>query len=248
VQAVAILAAALCAAAAARFGYPFALAASLASIALAIAFAIALPPAKKALTVSDKGYLVHLRDGIAGAFNAPALRAIIVFGALCVAFGGALEEFWPIFGIKTGLNRPLIAVFVGGQNAVEAVSSLLAHRAEKWRKAAYYGVMALAGVLLTTAAVIFTPWAMLLLALYSGLLKMLDVVFEARMQAQVAPENRATIGSVKSFAAQIGVICLYLSFGPMAQFASYRGAFMACGVAAVVVGLAWLGGTRLRRE
>jgi len=45
-------------------------------------------------------------------------------------------------------------------------------------------------------------------------------------------------------AAQIGVILLYVSFGPMAQFTSYRGAFMACGVAAVAAGVAWLAGAR----
>jgi hypothetical protein len=240
VQAFAVLAAALCAAASARLGYSFALAASLAAIIAATAAALALPPARQALSVGDKGYLVHLRAGIADALSRPDLRAIIGFGALCVAFGAALEEFWPVFGVKTGLSRPLIAVFVGGQNAVEAAASLLAHRAERWRREAHYAVMVLAGGLLTTAAILFTPWAMLLLAAYSGLLKMLDVVFEARMQAGVGPENRATIGSVKSFCAQIGVIVLYVGFGPMAQFASYRIAFLACGVAALLVGLAWL--------
>ena len=240
VQAVAVLSASLCAAAGARYGYSFALGASLASIAVAIVAAVSLPPAKKALAVGDRGYVAHLRDGVVGALRQPVLRDIILFAAVCVAFGGALEEFWPIFGVKTGLTRPLIAVFVGGQNAVEALASVLAHRAVRWPRQLFYGLLVAAGLMLAAAAAFFTPWAMLLLALYSGMLKMLDVVFEGQMQAQAGPENRATIGSVKSFTGQIGVICLYLGLGPSAQLISYRGAFLGTGLTAAAIGLAWM--------
>ena len=239
-QAVAVLCASFCAAAVARFGYPLALAASLASIAAAMVFALSLPQPPRALAVHDRGYIAHLGRGLAEAARQPAVLGIIVFGALILALGGSLEEFWPIFGAKVGLARPLIAVFVGIQYGGEALASLAAHRLERLGRRWFYALLIVAGGLLTAAATIFTPAAMALLAVYSALLKLTDVVFEARLQHAVASENRATIGSVKGFAAQIGVAGLYLSFGPAAQLASYRVAFLGCGVVVMMVGAAYL--------
>jgi len=161
---------------------------------------------------------------------------IIVFGALIMALGGSLEEFWPIFGAKVGLARPLIAVFVGVQYGGEAMASLAAHRLAALGRRWFYALLIFAGGLLTLAAALFTPASMVLLGIYSALLKLTDVVFESRLQHAVASENRATIGSVKGFAAQFGVAGLYLSFGPAAQAASYRTAFLGCGVVVMVIG------------
>ena len=94
--------------------------------------------------------------------------------------------------------------------------------------------------LLLAAAGWFTPSAMLLLALYSGLMKLVAVVFEGRLQHAIASDRRATIGSVKSFLAQISTTVLYMGFGPVAQATSYRIAFMACGVTGLAIGLAYL--------
>ena len=247
VQAVAVLCASICAAAVARFGYPAALGASLASIAVATMFALSLPQPPPARQVHDRGYIAHLGAGLAEAVGQPAVLGIIVFGALILALGGALEEFWPIFGAKVGLSRPLIAVFVGVQNGGEALASLGAHRLAALGRRWFYGLLIVAGGLLTAAAALFNPAAMALLAVYSALLKLTDVVFEARLQHAVASSNRATIGSVKGFAGRIGVVGLYLSFGPLAQATSYRTAFMACGVVAMGIGGAYLAARTARR-
>jgi MFS family permease len=240
VQALGVLAASLCAAGAARYGYPAALAASLAAIALAALAALALPPAERALLAHGQSYLGQFRQGLMLTLGHKAVLHIVVFAALVVALGGALEEFWPIFGVKTGLSRPLVAIFVGGQYAVEAAASLLAHRAGRLRPPAFYGLFAVAGALLLAAGAVFRPPAMALLALYSGLLKVVDVVFEGRLQQAIPSNQRATIGSVRGFAAQIGISGLYMSFGPLAQATSYRVAFMACGGVGVAIGLAYL--------
>ena len=240
VQAMGTLAAALCAAAVARFGYPTVLAASLASIAAAALAALSLPPAERALLAHGRSYLGQVREGLALAFSHKAVLRIIVFAALVIALGGALEEFWPIFGVKIGLSRPVVALFVGGQYGLEAAASLLAHRAGRLPTRAFYALFALAGTALLAAGALFAPPAMALLALYSGLLKMVDVVFEGRLQQAIPSHQRATIGSVKGFAAQIGVTSLYLGFGPLAQATSYRVAFMACGGVGAAIGLAYL--------
>ncbi len=245
-QAVGVLCASFCAAAVARFGYPVALAGSLAAIAVAMGFAFSLPRAPRALAVQPRGYLSHLGRGLAEAGRQPAVLGIIVFGALIMALGGSLEEFWPIFGAKVGLARPLIAVFVGVQYGGEAMASLAAHRLAALGRRWFYALLIFAGGLLTLAAALFTPASMVLLGIYSALLKLTDVVFESRLQHAVASENRATIGSVKGFAAQFGVAGLYLSFGPAAQAASYRTAFLGCGVVVMVIGGGYLAAGAVR--
>ena len=226
-----MVSAALGAAALAHHGYGLELAASLAAIALAVIAALSLPRADKARMASEHDYLTHLRLGL-GLDSAARRRNFLVtkascrlFSAIVLALGGALEEFWPIFGIKVGLSRPIIALFVGVQSAVEMLASLLAHRVSRLATRRIYGLFTLVCSLLAAAAGLFSPPAMILLALYSGLLKMIDVVFEGRLQHAIPSDRRATIGSVKGFAGEIGVTVLYLAFGPLAQATSYRIAF-----------------------
>lgn len=247
VQSCAVLAAALGAAAAARLGYPALLMASLVSIGLSVAAAASLPAAPPATLVRRRSYLAHLRLGLGQSLRAPVVLNILVFSAIVLALGAALEEFWPIFGAKVGLARTIIAIFVGAQNAIEALVSLVAFRVASLSTRGFYALFALGAVLLLAAAGLFTPPAMLLLALYSGLMKLVAVVFEGRLQHAIASDSRATIGSVKSFFAQIGTTALYMTFGPVAQATSYRVAFMACGACGLAVGLAYLALPRWRR-
>ena len=148
-----------------------------------------------------------------------------------------------IWFLRDGKHRywtQSVALFVGAQNGVEALSAIVAHRLAGWSNAAFYFFFVMAGALLATAAGWFTPPAMALLALYSGLMKLIDVVFEGRLQQAIPSRNRATIGGVKGLASQIGVMSLYMSFGPLAQATSYRAAFVACGAATATIGLAYL--------
>lgn len=239
-QAVAVLAAAIGAALAAPYGYPVCIAAGLASTGAAMAAALNLPPAQRALLTHGHEYLSDLRRGLPIAIGQPAVLSILVFSALVLAFGAALEEFWPIFGAKVGLARPVIALFVGAQNAIEAMVSLVAWRVAFLDKGWFHALFALGGALLLSAAALFTPPAMALLALYSGLFKIIDIVFEGRLQQLIPSNHRATIGSVKSLIAQIGLTGLYMSFGPIAQATSYRVAFAACGCSAIAIGLTTL--------
>jgi hypothetical protein len=96
--------------------------------------------------------------------------------------------------------------------------------------------------LLAVAAALFRPEAVILLVAFSGGFKMIDIVFEGRLQDALPAETRATVGSVKSFVVDVGVTFLYLTFGPLAQFAGYRTAFLATGavIGAIGIGLlAW---------
>lgn len=244
VQSGGVLLAALGAAVVVRFGYAATLTASLVSVALAAATALSLPAAPPAASASEHGYLAHLRLGLAASFRDPTVLSVLAFSAIVLSLGAALEEFWPIFGAKVGLTRPVIAVFVGGQNAIEMIVSLLAYRLSGLPTRGFYLLFAVSGLVLLAAGGLFTPPAMLLLAAYSGLMKLVAVVFEGQLQHLIPSGQRATVSSVKSFLVQIGVTALYLSFGPLAEWASYQVAFMACGIVGLVIGLIYLAHSR----
>jgi MFS family permease len=248
IQAGAVVAASGGAALAARFGYGVALEASIAAVAISAGTALLMPPAARALATSDRDYLSHLRQGLGFAFTDRTVLGILAFSAVVVALGAPLEEFWPIFGAKVGLSRPLIAVFVGGQQTIQALASLSAHRLAGIGRRWFYGLFCLIGAMLLAAAGLFSAPAMALLALYSGAIRLIDVSFEGRLQHAIPSGNRATIGSVKALATQIGIWALYLVMGPLAQATSYRTAFAACGVAGALIGAACLLGSARRPQ
>ena len=242
VDSAAVLLAALGAAVMARFGYPAILAASLISIGLAVATALSLPRAPAAIPAGDHDYVRHLREGLDLSLRQPIVLSILIFAAIALTLGGAGAGGIPgrSSGAKVGLTRPIIAIVVGGQNAIEAGAGLIAYRLAGLPTRGFYALFAVCGLMLLAAAGIFTAPAMLLLVLYSGLMKLVAVVFEGRLQHVIGSGQRATIGSVKSFLAQIGITALYMGFGPLAQSTSYRIAFMACGAVGAALGAGYL--------
>lgn len=240
-QAIGTLAASLGAAATVGFGYDVALAASAAACGLCFLASAALPAAPRALEVEDRGYVEHLRSAVMEAGRQPTVLSILAFSAVILALGQSLSEFWPVFGAKTGMARPAIALFVGGQSVLEAFANTVAHRVYERTRRWFYAALALAGAMLALAASIFQPWCMAILIVYSAILKLTDTVFEGRLQQTVSSGNRATVGSMKTLAAQIGASSLYLTFGPIAQAIGYRVAFLACGGAGIAFGLTFLG-------
>ena len=204
-QALGVLLASLGAAVLSRYGYGACLIASLGAIAIASVAALALPPADRTWQAGDRSFMKQLGEGLNLARRERPVLNILAFSAAILAFGAALEEFWPIFGAKVGLPRPAIAVFVGAQNAIEAVASLTAYRLAALGRRGGHLILAGCGLLLLGAAILFNAPAMGLLAIYSGLLKATDVLFEGRLQAIIPSDQRATLGSVKSFAAQIAL-------------------------------------------
>jgi MFS family permease len=240
INAAANVAAALAAAVVVHWGYGAAIGASLVSIAIASTLAASLSAKAPTLNVRDRSYFAHLRQGLGYVASDPTVLSVIAFAALALALGGALEEFWPIFGAKVGLSRPMIALFVAAQQTMEAAGALLAHRISALRRVWLYGLFAAAGLMLAAAALLYNAPAMALLALYSGVMRLVDVAYAARLQPAIPSENRATISSVRGFASQVGISSLYLLLGPLAQATSYQTAFLACGLVGAAIGLAYL--------
>jgi MFS family permease len=240
VQFVGILGASLLAAPLAPLGYGVLLSLSLVSCALAAGAAMGFPKAPRSGTVGDLDYFAHLRLGLAQTIRLPAVLGLVVFLTVALALGGALDEFWSIFAGQAGLSHSAIALFIGAMSGGQAAASALAHRARRLPSWVFFALFAVNGVLLLLAAALFRPEAVALLVVFSGGFKIIDIVFEGRLQDAAPTGIRATIGSVKGFVVDVGVTFLYLTFGPLAQVAGYRTAFLTTGGLIVAIGLALL--------
>ncbi|MEO8114819.1 MAG: MFS transporter [Phenylobacterium sp.] len=232
-----------------RFGHVAILEASIGMGLVAAASALALPRAQKALKVARPHYFAHLARGVSTVVRDPLLLGLVAFAALSQAFGGGMESLWQILGREAGMATPLIPLFGAAIGASQIAGAFLAHRfARGGGRGRFYGFFGLAGGLLAIGAAILQPWSALLVVPAAGLFKAIDVNFDSRLQRAIGPENRATIGSVKSFAGAALMTGVLGGFGWLAQAQDYRAAFLGAGLAMAAVAAAYgLAGLR-RRE
>lgn len=231
-----VMAAALVAAAIADVGFTILTVLSAATSLVAAASALLLPRAPKAMAVGPADYLGKMRRGVVEAARRPGVLPILLFIAGMQALLAACEDYWQIFGREIGLPNGQIALFVAALGAAQALGAAVAHRAPLGRPAALHGLVAIAGLLLVAAAALFQPWSVALAVAFTGLCRVADVQADARFQHALSGEARATVASVKGFAAQCAITLLILNFGLMAEVSDYRMAFLAHGAALTVLG------------
>ncbi len=240
-QFVGILAASAAAAVVAPLGYRALLIASLVAGGVAAVAPFSFPKAPRAQIAGETDYFGHLVLGVRQTVRLPVVLGLVVFIAVTLALGGALDEFWSIFASRAGLNHSEVALFIGAMSGGQAVASALAHRARRLASGWFYALFAINGGVLALAAALFQPAAVILLIAFSGGFKVIDIVFEGRLQEVLPSETRATIASVKGFAVEVTVTALYLTFGPLAQVTSYRTAFLVTGAVIGAIGVGLLG-------
>lgn len=226
-------------------GYPLLLAVSLAAVALAMLCAMMLPAAPPLRATGDSDYLAHLRQGLSEVVASRRILWLIAFLAVLYAAGGALEEYWPIFGRETGMSGSQIGYALAVFYAVHAAATAGAHRMRRWPPAVLLTVLPAMGLLLVAAGAIFQPWAFALLMVFNALFVAQAVVFETRLQDAIAVRTRATVTSINGLAVQVACIGVYLTMGPLAEGLGWRGAFLVAAAVIVVAGLALAATARL---
>ena len=244
---IAMTTASLAAAAAASLGYEALIFASIASTVAGIAAAFALPEAPRTISTARASYFGHLRRGATDTVSLPGVPALLAFIAGGQAVASACADYWQIFGREVGLAKPAIALFIAAWGATEAVASLLAHRLGGPKLAHLALWLIVAGVVLIGAVAAYVPAAVMLVRVYAGVFRMVDINADATFQHAIRPETRATVGSFKGFVMQSLTDGLMLSFGFLAEAASYRASFLGAGVLVTTLGMAfslWMWRTR----
>ena len=159
----------------------------------------------------ESGYLATLRDGLAEAARAPAVRSVLLAAAVLGAFD-AVEEYFPLllagWGIPTALiplaDLPVVLAGVAG-----AALAGTARRLPPWALGA---VLAVAMVLFGGAGLAGHPAGITAVALFYGGYRAVLVVVDARLQERIASRSRATVTSVAGIGTELATFGLYAAW------------------------------------
>lgn len=215
--------------------------------ALVIAYIYAtLPVARPQELIADTSYWRGLREGIAEALKSPAILRLAVMGAVVGSVYGVLDEYTPVYSALPGLVLWQISLLQGLIGLAVIGGSLLAHRWHKLTDGTFTWALVATGTALVVAAL---PWRLPGFAAVMvgfGLLKLLEVVYDGRLQHEISSHRRATITSVGGFMAEVLSIGLYGIIGLIADWWGVLAAFGFVGGLVCAFGAGF--GFRLKRQ
>ncbi|HUC20406.1 MAG TPA: MFS transporter [Candidatus Polarisedimenticolaceae bacterium] len=234
------LAATVLAGAAILLGYNFIFVASILAVVLSAMVVFRLPETPRFGEVADTRYFSMLRQGIKEAVHNRVILGIILLGGFIGAIYGSLEEFVPLFVSDTGVGLSVTALAVGATVAAAALGSLVAYRYEKLTTSQFMMLLGLSGALLLAAGVLTGVGGILMLVGFTFIIRMLQAIYDGKLQHSISGGLRATVSSVSGFAMEVLAISVYFAYGVITEFSDNFGAFAFFGGIVLLVALAYL--------
>ncbi|WP_269087208.1 MFS transporter [Kribbella sp. ALI-6-A] len=156
-------------------------------------------------------YLAMLRAGLAEAATSPAVRKAVLLVALLGGFL-AFDEYFPLLARGVGASNALVPLLIAGTVAAQAIGGALAGPAYRLAASVFaVGLGATAGLIawgsLSGTAAGFVP-----IALGYGVMQLVIVVADARLQDTIEGPARATVTSVSGFFAEVFAVAVYAGF------------------------------------
>lgn len=170
--------------------------------AAALASLLPEPPRGPDDESNGAGYLATLRAGVVEVASRPVLRAALTAAAV---LGGldAIEEYFPLVTLDVGIPVEAVPLAMLPITVVGAAGAALggaAYRLPRWGLAAVLGAAVLA---LGASVLVLHPAAIVAIALFYGLYRMVLVVVDARLQDRIDGSARATVTSVAGLGVEI---------------------------------------------
>lgn len=220
------------AAVAVLFGYPVLLLLSAFAVVISAWIAWTLPKASARKEVADLGYFAELWAGAKEALHNPVTLNIILLSGFIIAVFGSLEEYAPLFFQE--LHWSLSGISLGQAAIVLAtiIASIIAYKFEQLSPTRFLLLLGFAGVSLAGVANSGALLAPILLGGFFFLTKLLETIFDGKLQHSIQSHRRATITSVGGFLAEVISLGLYAGFGALAntggtiQALSFMGMFV----------------------
>ncbi|MGC4812962.1 MFS transporter [Micromonospora sp. DT228] len=237
--------------------YPAIGAASVLACLLAAVVATRLPEHRPAATRStrssseldddggDLGWWETLRAGLTQVRTRPPVRAAVLLVAVVAADWGALDEYTPLLALDTGVGTPVVPLLLLLLWAGVTIGGLLAPLGERLSRHGYAALLGVVGVALAGGALLRHPGGFVLLAVAFGAAQLATVLADARLQARIVGNSRATVTSLAGMATDLLIIGTYAGFGLLATAAGTAVAFAVTAGPYLVLGVVLL--TRRRR-
>lgn len=238
-----IVASAAIASWAVSFGYDVLIWSSSIAALVAGALLLSLPSAAPVAPIGSSGYgayMTTLRAGIGEVVLRPYVRRLVLFATMAMALAGTLDEYWSIFLDEMGMEPWVLGLFLSVLCSVQALASWTAHRFVDVSDSTIYGGCLLGGLCLTISAWWAHAAGIFLLLIFVFILQVIDIVYDARLQAAIPSAHRATASSVKSFGFEVGGILLTMVMGLVVTGRTYQLGFETFGVLTTLLGIIYL--------
>ncbi len=199
---------------------------SVAVAAAGVVAALSFPETARVRSTDHGGvaeYLRQLRAGLAEARHSPAVRHVLV---IAVGMGGltAFDEFLPLLVRQLGASTELTPLLLLIPGAAMAGVAAIAGRFSRLSAHAAAWLLFAAAVLLAVGPLTGHPvLAMVLLAGSFGLMQLMRLLTEARLQSAIAGTARATVLSVAGLGAELLAVTVYFGYGLGSQWLAATG-------------------------
>ncbi|NEA36460.1 MFS transporter [Streptomyces sp. SID13031] len=205
-------------------GYPLLGAVSVASCLLQAAVGLSLPEATRVATADETEevetgagdgplgrYVAMLRLGLSEVTTSRTVRKAVVLVALLGGFL-AFDEYFPLLAREIGASTALVPLLIAGTVAAQAIGGALAGPAYRWPGSVLAVGLALAAGLLAWGALSGTAGGFVPIAIGYGVMQLVIIVAEARLQDAITGPARATVTSVSGLFAELFAVLVYAGF------------------------------------
>ncbi|TDO54714.1 MFS transporter [Kribbella sp. VKM Ac-2527] len=205
-------------------GYVLAGVVSVSSCLLQVVVAMSLPEAAQVATADEteevepgtgRGalgrYRLMLRSGLTEVASNRTVRKAVALVALLGGFL-AFDEYFPLLAREVGASTVLVPLLIAGTVAAQAIGGALAGPAYTLR-ASYFAVgLGLTAALIAWGSLSGTAAGFVPIAVGYGVMQLVIVVAEARLQDSIEGPARATVTSVSGFFAEVFAVTVYAGF------------------------------------
>lgn len=202
-------------------GYTLAGILSVLSCLVQAAVALSLPEAQPVEIARDSdqpgsraaftSYLRMLQSGVTEVLTSRLVRRAVALVALLAGFL-AFDEYFPLLAREAGATTSAIPLLIAGTVAAQAIGGALAGPAYRLPAATFAIGLAGTAVLIAAGSLSRSAWGFLPIAVGYGLMQLVIVVSESRLQDAITGPARATVTSVSGLFAEIFAVAVYAGF------------------------------------
>ncbi len=205
-------------------GYPLLGAVSVCSCLAQAAVALSLPEAARVATADETEevepgagggplgrYAAMLRSGLTEVASSRTVRKAVALVALLGGFL-AFDEYFPLLARDIGASTTLVPLLIAGTVAAQAIGGALAGPAYRLRGSLLAVGLAVSAGLLAWGALSGTAQGFVPIAVGYGVMQLVIIVAEARLQDAITGPARATVTSVSGLFAEVFAVLVYVGF------------------------------------
>ncbi|WP_148256812.1 MFS transporter [Kribbella flavida] len=197
---------------------------SVLSCLMQVAVALSLPEAARVASADETEevapgtgrtalgrYLLMLRSGLTEAATSRTVRKAV---ALVALLGGFLsfDEYFPLLAREVGASTGLVPLLIAGTVAAQAIGGALGGPAYRLPATVFAVGLAVTAGLIAWGSLSGTAGGFLPIAVGYGVMQLVIIVADARLQDAIEGPARATVTSVSGFFAEVFAVAVYAGF------------------------------------